>query len=157
MAGGKLQVQSSRAGETANERVVSSATHAGHTCGFLEGRVNYPPTAVVRASLSAGYVSAAQVSNLSLTTSICRRRVVKTFLHHKNVELAFRSPPPLLPPLVTETYNCPMAPLASHKLIKLARRCADGCQCGVLHLLTIVRTAPFRSGSPKLERPRLVS
>lgn len=40
------------------------------------------------------------------------------------------SPPP-------RDRNCPMAPFASHKLIKPARRCADGCQCGVLHLPTV--------------------
>jgi len=42
--------------------------------------------------------------------------------------------------------NRPMAPLAGHKLIKPARRCADGCQCGVLHLPSVSREPPRSSG-----------
>jgi len=50
-------------------------------------------------------------------------------------------------PLRRGARNRPMAPLAGHKLIKPARRCADGCQCGVLHLPS-VSCEPPRSSRP---------
>lgn len=91
------------------------------------------------------------ITNLSLTALISRspmpHYIVEGFLQfadRTNHIILLQSSP-------LRDRNCPMAPLTNHKLIKLARRCVDGCQCGVLHLSTVVRTTLLRLEQPKLE------